>query len=217
MVLFRTKFIYILTISYHVFRWESCKGSVWESVKKYSSLCKVAGTCDWILWVAHGLQAARNCTRAKHAKKLKRHASWSTTGQKVHTSLSVSSRLELRAQSSHKAKSPASSVLKNWLFAFQTHTSINTPHTHKIMKASRENIERETLEKNKIDLSTSFTKRLFKFLYSHPLHYYILERFITKTFSHHTHICEKAIWCFGKQLGRDQFTLVDAMVYSGIR
>ena len=66
-----------------------------------------------------------------------------------------------------------------------------------MQRASRENIERETLEKNKIDLSTIFTQRLFKFLYSHPLHCYILKRFITKTFSHHTHICEKVIWCLG--------------------
>ena len=78
---------------------------------------------------------------------------------------------------------------KTWLFAFHSHSHINTPHTHEILRASRENIERETLEKNKIDSS--------KFLYSHPFHCYILERFITKTFSHHTHICEKAIWCLG--------------------
>ena len=59
--------------------------------------------------------------------------------------------------------------------------------------------------KNWIDSSIIFTQRLFKFLYSLLLHCYILERYITKTFSHHTHICEKAIWCFGKQLRRDQF------------
>ena len=46
---------------------------------------------------------------------------------------------------------------KIWLFAFETHTSINTPHTHEILRASRENIERETLKKNKIDSSTIFT------------------------------------------------------------
>ena len=94
---------------------------------------------------------------------------------------------------------------KNLLFAFQTHTSINTPYTHEMWRASRENFKRETLEKNKIDLSSIFTYGLFKFLYSHPLHCYIFERYITKTFSHHTHICEKAVWCFGKQLRRDQF------------
>ena len=35
--------------------------------------------------------------------------------------------------------------------------------------------------------------------------------------SHLTHICEKAFWCFGKQFKRNQFILVDAMGYSGIR
>ena len=85
LVLFRAKFACNLAISNPVFRWKSCKGSVWESVKKCSSLCKVARTRDWI---ARGLQAARSCTHAKHAEKLKRHL--------------VSSRLELSAQSSHQ-------------------------------------------------------------------------------------------------------------------
>ena len=56
----------------------------------------------------------------------------------------------------------------------------------------------------------------FIFLYSHPLHCYILERFISQNFSHLTHICEKAFWYFGKQFRRNQFILVDAMGYSGI-
>ena len=82
-------------------------------MKKCSSLCKVAGTGDWISQVARDLQAARSCTRAKHAEKLKHHASESTTGQKVQTGHLVSLRLELTAQSSREAKPPASSVLKN--------------------------------------------------------------------------------------------------------
>ena len=69
---------------------------VCERVKKCLSLCKVAGTCDCTSRVARGLQAARNCTRAKHMEKLKCHASWSTTRQKVQTSHSISSRLNLQ-------------------------------------------------------------------------------------------------------------------------
>ena len=46
---------------------------------------------------------------------------------------------------------------------------------------------------------------LFKFLYSFPLRCQILERLITKTFSYHIHSYERAIWCFGKQLERNQF------------
>ena len=68
LALFCAKFACILAISNPVFKWESCKGSVWESVKKCSRLCKEAGTHDWISRVAHGLQAARSCTRAKHAE-----------------------------------------------------------------------------------------------------------------------------------------------------
>ena len=132
MALFCVKFTCNLAISNLVFRWESCKSSVWESVKKCSKLCSEVGTRGWILWVAYGLQATRRCTRVTHAEKLNRHASCSTTGQKVQFGHSVSSRLGLATQSSHVAKSPASFVLKNWLFAFDSHTSINTPYTHKM-------------------------------------------------------------------------------------
>ena len=59
LALFRTKFACILAISNPVFRWESRKGSVWESVKKYPKLCKEVGTRDWISRVARGLQVAR--------------------------------------------------------------------------------------------------------------------------------------------------------------
>ena len=146
MALFRAKFACNLAISNHVFRWESCKGSMWESVKKCSRLCKSAGTRDWDSRLAHGWQAARWCTRVKHAEKMNSHANWSTTGQKVQFGNSVCSRLELATQSSHETKPPASFILKNMTF-----------HTHEILRASRENIERETLEKNEIDLSTIFT------------------------------------------------------------
>ena len=49
MALFCTKFACILAISNPVFMWESCKGSVWESVKNCSSLCKEAGTHRWLV------------------------------------------------------------------------------------------------------------------------------------------------------------------------
>ena len=92
--------------------WESCKGNVWESVKKCSRLCSEAGTHGWISRVAHGLQAAKRCTRVKHAEKLNRHASYSTTGQKVQIGHSVSSRLGLVTQSSRKAKSLIHSIIE---------------------------------------------------------------------------------------------------------
>ena len=68
MVLFRAKFAYILAISNPVFRWESCKGSVWESVKNYSSVCKEVRTRSWISRVARGCKPPNWSTRAKHAR-----------------------------------------------------------------------------------------------------------------------------------------------------
>ena len=41
---FRAKFACILAISDPAFRWESCKGSEWETVKKCSRLCKDTDT-----------------------------------------------------------------------------------------------------------------------------------------------------------------------------
>ena len=76
------KFACNLVISNPVFRWESCKGSVWESVKKCSRWCSEAGT--------RGLQATRRCTQVKHIEKLNRHASCSTTRQKFQIGHSVS-------------------------------------------------------------------------------------------------------------------------------
>ena len=75
---------------------------VGERVKKCSSLCKVAGTRDQFSRVACGLQATRSCTHAKHVEKLKCHASQSTTGQKVQTGHSVSSRLSQVARPSRQ-------------------------------------------------------------------------------------------------------------------
>ena len=82
LALFRAKFACILAISNPVFRWESCKGSVWESVKKCSRLCKEAGAHDWILRVACSLQAAKKVHMCQARQKLKSHASCCTTGQK---------------------------------------------------------------------------------------------------------------------------------------
>ena len=111
--------------------------------------------------VTRDLQAFRSCTRAKNAEKLNCHTRCSITGQKVQSSCSVISRLELGTQSSRGAKSQGQATSQLCFgkidFAFQTHTSINTPYTHELQRASRENIERETLEKNKIDSSTIFT------------------------------------------------------------
>ena len=68
MALFRAKFACILALRNFVFRWESCKGSVWESVKNCSSVCKEARTHGWISWVACDCKPPNWSTRAKHAR-----------------------------------------------------------------------------------------------------------------------------------------------------
>ena len=94
---------------------------------------------------------------------------------------------------------------KIWRFTFLLTLLYIYPYTHDLKRAFRENFERETLEKKRLTHPQSLPKRLFKFLYSLPLHCQILESLITKTFSHHIHLCERAVWCSGKQLGRNQF------------
>ena len=69
-------------------------------------------------------------------------------------------------------------------------------HTHDLERASGDYFEKETLEKTRLTHPQSLPKRLFKFLYSLPLHCQILERLITKTFFHHIHFYERAVWCF---------------------
>ena len=48
LALFRAKFACNLAIRYPVFRWELCKGSVRESVKKAQEVCAQEKPYDWI-------------------------------------------------------------------------------------------------------------------------------------------------------------------------
>ena len=129
-----------------------------------------------------------------------------TTGQKFHASQVVCSWLELATQPSREVKQPKHPVWQNMTFHIPSHPTIYIyPYTHDLERAFRENFVRETLEKTRLTHPQSLPKRLFKFLYSLPLHCQILERLITKTFSHHIHFCERVVWCFRKQLGRNQF------------
>ena len=68
MVLFCAKFSCILAINNHIFRWKSCKGSMWKSMKNCSSVCKEAGTRGWISQVACSCKPPEWYTRAKHAR-----------------------------------------------------------------------------------------------------------------------------------------------------
>ena len=68
MGLFRAKFACISAISNPVFRWDSCKGSEWDSVKKCLRVCKKNRDSRLDLAGDSRLQAARSCTRARHAR-----------------------------------------------------------------------------------------------------------------------------------------------------
>ena len=174
---------------------------MWEIVKNCSSVCKEAGTCDWILRVARGYKLPDWSTRAKHAR------SWNVKPA-VHYRTKVPGwpgRL-LAAWTCDSTQSQGKAVRTPCLAKYDVSHSFSPyyiyiyiyPYTHDSKRASRENFERETLEKKKLTHPQSLPKRLFKFLYSLPLHCQTLERLITKTFSHHIHSSERAVWCFGK-------------------
>ena len=178
---------------------------MWESVKNCSRLCKETRTRGWISRVARSCKPSEWCTHAKHAR------SWSVAPavalQDKSPKLARPFACGLNSRLNPVARSSRQNTLfgKNWLFTFLLTLLYIYPYTHDLERVSRENFERETLEKTRLTHPQSLPKRLFKFLYSFPLHCQILERLITKTFSHHIHFCETAVWCFGKQLGRNQF------------
>ena len=103
-----------------------------------------------------GLAAASHQTQhtCQACWKMNSHASWSTTGQlAIRLFRDWISRLSQVARSSREPPL----FCKTWRFTFLSHSSINTPITHDWKRASRENFERETLKKNKIDSHTIYT------------------------------------------------------------
>ena len=149
------------------------------------------------------LQAARLKHTCQARQKLKRCASCSL--QDKSSSLARPFAHGLNSQFNPVARSSRQNTLfgKIWLFTFLLTLLYIYPYTHDSKRASRENFERETLEKTRLTHPQSLPKRLIKFLYSFPLHCQTLERLITKTFSHHIHSYERAVCFFGKQLGRN--------------
>ena len=153
------------------------------------------------------LQAAKLEHTCQACQKLKRHANCSLQDKSF--KLARPFARGLNSQLNPVVRSSRQNTLfgKIWRFTFLlTLLYIYIyPYTHDLERASRENFKRETLEKRRLIHPQSLPKRLFKFLYSLSLHCQTLERLITKTFSHHIHSCKRAVWCFGKQLGRNQF------------
>ena len=151
------------------------------------------------------LQAARLKYKRQACQKLKHRASCSLQDKSSRLARpfarSLNSWLNLVARSSRQN----TLFGKIWRFTFLLTLLYIYPYTHDWKRDSRENFKRETLEKTRLTHPQSLPKRLFKFLYSLPFHCQTFERLITKTFSHHIHFYERAIWCFRKQLGRNQF------------
>ena len=151
------------------------------------------------------LQAARLKHTCQACQKLKHRASYSLQDKSPKLARpfahGLNSPLNPVARSSHQN----TLFGKICLFTFLLTLLYIYPYTHNLERASRENFEREALKKTRLNHPQSLPKRLSKFLYSLPLHCQTLERLIIKTFSHHIHFCERAVWCFRKQLGRNQF------------
>ena len=180
--------------------WESCTDNVWESVKKCSNLCKVARTRNWFT-------AGKPLDDAYEWSMQRR---WKVTPagalQNKKSSLAILFARGLNSWLSQVARLSRQPALfwKTWLFAFYSHSSINTPHTHEILRASRENIERDPKEKqdwliHNLHIETLQIPLLLSSLLLHPweVHYQNL-------FSPYTHMREGHL-VLGKRLGRDQF------------
>ena len=125
LALFYAKFAYISAIRYLVFRWESCKGCEWESVKN-SSVCAfkrilVTRTRKWLT-----TDDSPKCHTCEACRKLKGHDSWDTTGQKWQSCQSIIWRLELATCPSCKWVARTPCFAKKWLFTFLTYPTLNT-------------------------------------------------------------------------------------------
>ena len=205
MALFRAKFACNLTISNHVFRWESCKDSVWESVNKCSKLCSKAETRGWISRVACGLQAARRCTWVKHAKKLNCYASCSTTGQKVQSSHSIILRLGLATQSSYEAKLLIHSVIEKLTLRIPFSLQYKYPlYPRNVERFQKEFWERNPREKQDWLIHNLYIKTLQIPLLSPSSLLHPWEVHYQNLFSPYPHLWEGHL-VLGKQLGNDQF------------
>ena len=150
------------------------------------------------------VQAARLKHTCQACQKLKCRASYSLQDKSPRLARPFARGLNSRVNPVARSSRQNTLFGKIWLFTFLLTLLYIYTLIHTIQRELPERIfERETLEKTRLIHSQSLPKRLFKFPYSLPLHYKTFERLITKTFSHHIHSYERAVWCFGKQLGRN--------------
>ena len=153
-----------------VFRWESCKGSVCERVWRIAQVCAkkqglTAGSCGWL--------ATASCqidTHVPSMQKLKRRTSYSLQDKSSKLARPFARGLNSRLNPVTRSSRQNTLFSKIWLFTFLLTLLYIYPYTHDLERASRENFEREILEKTRLTHPLSLPKRLFKFLYSRPLH-----------------------------------------------
>ena len=141
-------------------------------------MCAIKGVWQLDLATDSQLVNRQSSTRVKHVRNWRitiaralQDKMFNLVRQLTHDS---NSRLVPLARLSHH------NALFGWKLTFHIpqYTTINILIHRKCRKLSRENFKRETLEKNKNDSSTIFIIWFSKFLYSHPLHWHILERYI---------------------------------------
>ena len=168
----------------------------------------VAWSHGWLTAVSR--QKQHTC---QPCQKSKRHASWSTTGQNRAIGRSVIARLELATQSSRESKPQATPVLKNLTF----HILFSPQYKYPLYPQKKESFQREFWEKNPRVKKNWFIYNLYIRVSSNSSTLFLsivksLRDILPKPCSHHIHYCERAVWCSGKQLGRNQSSLVDAIV-----
>ena len=146
-------------------------------------------------------------------QKVNSHASWSITGQNRTTGHTVISWLNLATQSSREAKSRATPILKNLTF----HILLSPQYKYPLYPQMKKSFQREFWERNPRWKQDWFAYNLYIKVSSNSLTLFLsnvkpLRGILPKPCSHHIHYCERAVWYSRKQLGRNQSTLVDAMV-----
>ena len=136
------------------------------------------------------LQAAKLKHTCQACQKLKRRASYSLQDKSSRLARPFACGLNLRLNLVARSSRQNTLFGKIWRFTFLLILLYIYLYTHNLERASKENFKREILEKTRLIHPQSLPKRLFKFLYSLPLHCQILERLFTKTFSHHPFLWE---------------------------
>ena len=140
-------------------------------------------------------QRRHTCEACEEAKESRQLLHYRT---KLPASQAVSSQLRLATQSSSEAKSPYHSICKKLTFRIPNTHQYKYPLYPRIV----ESFQREFWERNPREKQDWFIHNLYTLILQIPLlspspllHPWKVH--LAKSFSHHTHIYEKAIWCLG--------------------